>query len=83
VVDLMAELVRRHGATLLMVTHSRDAAAAADRVVILSDGRVVGDSLAGDAAVPAPERTVAPAAEPDGVARELPARHGRPARGLA
>jgi len=46
VVELMAALVRRHGATLLMVTHSRDAAAAADRVVTLSDGRVVDDTRA-------------------------------------
>jgi len=43
VVALLASLVRRHGATLLMVTHSRDAAAAADRVVTLEDGRVVSD----------------------------------------
>ena len=44
VVELLASLVRRHGATLVMVTHSRDAADAADRVVTLSDGHVVGDS---------------------------------------
>jgi putative ABC transport system ATP-binding protein len=43
VVALLASLVRRHGATLVMVTHSRDAAAAADRVVTLEDGRVVSD----------------------------------------
>jgi putative ABC transport system ATP-binding protein len=49
VVALLAALVRRHGATLLMVTHSRDAAAAADRVVTLSDGRVVGDVPSGGA----------------------------------
>jgi putative ABC transport system ATP-binding protein len=48
VVDLLVSMVRRHGATLLMVTHSRDAAAAADRVVTLSDGRVVGDTAGGD-----------------------------------
>ena len=55
VVELLASLVRRHGATLLMVTLSRDAAAAADRVVTLSDGRVVGDTLASDArAQPSP-----------------------------
>jgi len=46
VVELMAALVRRRGATLLLVTHSRDAAAAADRVVTLSDGRVVDDTRA-------------------------------------
>jgi putative ABC transport system ATP-binding protein len=43
VVALLASLVRRHGATLLMVTHSRDAAAAADRVVTFEDGRAVSD----------------------------------------
>jgi len=43
VVGLLASLVRRHGATLVLVTHSRDAAAAADRVVTLSDGRVEDD----------------------------------------
>ena len=41
VVELLASLVRRHGATLVMVTHSREAADAADRIVTLSDGRVV------------------------------------------
>ena len=58
VVELMAALVRRHGATLLMVTHSRDAAAAADRVITLSDGRMVSDVLTGGAAAdakPAPD----------------------------
>lgn len=45
VVGLLAALVRRHGSTLVMVTHSREAAEAADRVVTLSDGRVIGDTL--------------------------------------
>lgn len=44
VVQLLADLVRRHGSTLVMVTHSREAAEAADRVVTLSDGRVVSDA---------------------------------------
>ena len=44
VVQLLADLVRRHGSTLVMVTHSREAADAADRVVTLSDGRVVSDA---------------------------------------
>jgi putative ABC transport system ATP-binding protein len=43
VVALLASLVRRHGATLVLVTHSREGAAAADRVVTLSDGRVEDD----------------------------------------
>ncbi len=44
VVELLASMVRRHGSTLVLVTHSREAAAAADRVVTLSDGRVVSDT---------------------------------------
>ncbi len=45
VVELLASLVRGHGSTLVMVTHSPEAAAAADRVVTLSDGRVTHDTL--------------------------------------
>jgi len=44
VVELLVALVRRHGSTLVMVTHGRETAAAADRVVTLSDGRVVDDT---------------------------------------
>jgi len=44
VVGLLASLVRRHGATLVLVTHSAEASAEADRVVTLSDGRVVDDT---------------------------------------
>ena len=47
VVGLLAALVRRHGSTLVMVTHSREAAEAADRVVTLSDGCVVADTRPG------------------------------------
>ena len=44
VVGLLASLVRRHGATLVLVTHSAEASSAAERVVTLSDGRVVHDA---------------------------------------
>ncbi len=44
VLGLLGGLARRHGATVLLVTHSREAAAAASRVVTLRDGRVVSDS---------------------------------------
>ncbi|MBA3323030.1 MAG: ABC transporter ATP-binding protein, partial [Pyrinomonadaceae bacterium] len=44
VFDLMLELNRRHGATLLLVTHDRDLAAQADRQIDLKDGRVASDS---------------------------------------
>ncbi len=42
VLELLGRLGRVHGATVLLVTHSREAAARADRVVELSDGRLVG-----------------------------------------
>ena len=44
VVALLSTLARAHGATLVLVTHSLEAVAAADRVVTLSDGRVAMDS---------------------------------------
>ena len=43
VFDLMVELNRRHGATLVLVTHDHDLAARADRRISLRDGRVVAD----------------------------------------
>jgi ABC-type lipoprotein export system ATPase subunit len=42
VLALLAALARQ-GKTVLMVTHERDVSAIADRVVTLSDGRVVGN----------------------------------------
>jgi len=44
VIELLGALGPRHGATVLMVTHSREAAQSAARVVELDDGRVVADS---------------------------------------
>jgi putative ABC transport system ATP-binding protein len=43
VLALLADLGRRHGATLLLVTHSAEAAALAERVVELRDGQIVRD----------------------------------------
>jgi putative ABC transport system ATP-binding protein len=43
-------LVRARGTTLLLVTHSRAAAALADRTIDLRDGRIVADTGAGSAA---------------------------------
>jgi putative ABC transport system ATP-binding protein len=43
VLELLRGLGRSHGATVLLVTHSLEAAAMADRVVELRDGRVVAD----------------------------------------
>jgi len=41
VLDLLADVQRERGATLVVATHDRQVAAAGDRVVGLSDGRVV------------------------------------------
>ena len=43
IIDLLVARHRRHGATLVLVTHDPALAAHADRVVELKDGRVAGD----------------------------------------
>ena len=43
VLDLLRELVDREGQTVVMVTHDPSAAAYADRVVLLADGRLAGE----------------------------------------
>jgi len=40
IMDLLFDLRDRHGATLVMVTHSRELAARCDRVIRLRDGRI-------------------------------------------
>ena len=46
IVDLLVGLHRRHGTTLILVTHDPALAAHAQRIVELRDGRVVGDRAA-------------------------------------
>jgi putative ABC transport system ATP-binding protein len=46
IVDLLVGLHRRHGTTLILVTHDAALAAHAQRIVELRDGRVVGDRAA-------------------------------------
>jgi putative ABC transport system ATP-binding protein len=43
VLDLLRDLVDEHGQTVVMVTHDPVAAARADRIVFLADGRIVDD----------------------------------------
>lgn len=44
IMDLLFGLRDRHGATLVLVTHSRELAARCDRVIRLRDGRIDSDS---------------------------------------
>src|SRR5215471_9450597 len=46
VFDLMVEMNRKRGATLVLVTHDHELAAIADRRISLRDGRIVTDSAA-------------------------------------
>jgi putative ABC transport system ATP-binding protein len=41
IMDLLFDLRGKHGATLVLVTHSDELAARCDRVVTLTDGRIV------------------------------------------
>ncbi len=43
VIDLMFDLRRRHGTTLILITHDPALAARTDRVIQLGDGRIVAD----------------------------------------
>jgi putative ABC transport system ATP-binding protein len=45
VLELLARLGRAHGTTVVLVTHSAEAAAAASHLVEMRDGRVVGERL--------------------------------------
>ncbi|MCW5730141.1 MAG: ABC transporter ATP-binding protein [Alphaproteobacteria bacterium] len=46
IVDLLFALHRRHGATLVLITHDAELAARCDRVVRIEDGRIADDGLA-------------------------------------
>ena len=43
IIDLLFSLQRRHGSTLVLITHDADLAQACDRVVRIEDGRIVDD----------------------------------------
>ena len=50
VLELLISLNRREGTTLVLVTHDRELAAHAGRVITLSDGVIVADELRGESA---------------------------------
>ena len=43
VIDVLFDLQKRHGSTLLLITHDEDVAARCHRVVRMQDGRIVAD----------------------------------------
>jgi ABC-type lipoprotein export system ATPase subunit len=55
ILDILTAL-HREGQTVVLVTHERRLAEAADRIVTLSDGRIVSDERAAMAAASVPER---------------------------
>jgi putative ABC transport system ATP-binding protein len=44
IMDLLVELNRSEGLTIVMVTHEDDMAAYASRLVLFSDGRIISDA---------------------------------------
>jgi putative ABC transport system ATP-binding protein len=67
ILRLLRELNRDEGVTVVMVTHDPSAAAIADRIVFLRDGRVCEEIEGGstDHVIEAFGRIQAPAAEPE------------------
>ncbi len=53
VLDFLRLSVERFGQTVVMVTHERDAAERADRIVTMADGRIIADERLEHAAAPA------------------------------
>ena len=81
VLALLQKLNRERGITIVLVTHERDIAACASRVVTMRDGRIVSDVVQ-DAPVDAAARARDPAARPTRAAPSL-ARPTSDARELA
>ena len=54
IIDLMFELTRTHGTTLMLITHDRELAGRCDRVLHMADGTISEDRRAVDAATASP-----------------------------
>jgi putative ABC transport system ATP-binding protein len=68
IIDLLLEVNRSRGTTLVLVTHDPELAAVADLSVALRDGRLVGDTPAAeavDAAAPSTSRLRSPVPLPE------------------
>jgi putative ABC transport system ATP-binding protein len=63
VLDLLISLNQREGTTLILVTHDRTLTARADRIIMLSDGKIVADE------VQSPTVSSAPTVSSEGVRR--------------
>lgn len=69
VMELMVNMARAHDLTLVLVTHDRDIARYADRIIQLIDGDIAED-ITNDALIP--RRGSAPASVPDAPPEEAP-----------
>lgn len=70
VMALLRELAAA-GHTIILITHDRDVAAQAQRVIEISDGRIVGDSASQPAAAPAAASATASASTGEGTRMQL------------
>jgi len=70
VMALLRELAAA-GHTIILITHDRDVAAQAQRVIEISDGRIVGDSASQPGAAPAAASATANASTGDGTRMQL------------
>lgn len=80
ILDLLTALHRDTGATLVLVTHDEAVARAAQRILHLKDGAIVGDSAVADAVAHAAPRSVPALRAAGAKPRPAPRQRGRSAR---